>query len=1299
MITFLDENDIEHGAQTTIKSTNAVNGERSLSGEIVTGDYVISHIERGWRLRFNDEYYVVTYAKPIDEGRTVSVTFDAVHQFFWDFDKSSLHRQLSDGSHTFQAYLDFIFEGSGYSYVIDSLLKIPAFEKQSFGYKSRLSLFNDIVTSTGVEFQVNGKVVRILERVGTDLSTVVRKNFNLNELGIEKNIGDFVTYQKGFGAWKDSEDHSKGRLEIEYISPLESVYGRLEAEPLVDERYTKESSLLSVLKNNVDNSYTISVTLDIEDLTRAGYKYTQPIAGDYIMAINETLSFQEKIRIVSFTSEYDVTGQLIKHTVTCNDIGFVKKQSASYSVAKKQASSAVSSAQNALEVANRALVSANGKNSIFRGTDFPKDEPKGTLHVGDLLFLTVGDVVKQYRWNGADWEYVTGEDYAKQIKEQVDSQFAEVTQQIAEQQQAHDRTVADILTKVGALQNLATEAETIGNQAKLDAAGALAQANQAKIDAITEANRLVELSKTTLTNQIKSVDVKVDNVANLITSKVSQTDFDKLKGTVTGQQTTIEQTTAKIALKADKTATDNLSQQISQTQADLSVANDKIKALVTKTDFDRLTGRMTTAETQLVTQAGLIEQRLTSTQVEAAINAKGYQTEAQVDSNIAGRGYITSSALQPYALSTTVQNLVKETADSFSRTISETKALIPTEIGSRNYIRGSLEMKKGSGNWNDGTFRHSGPGSSVSIDISDFPAGYVSKAIKISGQGAGIAQDNFAISEGDWTLSYWVKATKGTVVRLQAYYSGSNTSTGVSRTISLAMDGWQRISFTAINSIAETLSIAYIYIHAGTEIIVTAPQLEKGKLLTDHSPAPEDFATVTALHTVNDTVNSHTRTITEQGKSISQVIQTANSLINRVDNLSAGVRNYLANTAKHPYIVVDNVTNYKVFDWYNLVSGKTMAELGFVVGDRVTLQYDLKRYSPQSGTTSVTNYRLEFYNATGYVARFGDIYVPEAGSKKITIELTSAMLAATQIKLRVDNSNTILEFNETRLVKGSMSVDWSPAPEDSDEALSAVSTTVSQLAGSWAVKNLTSGGAVLNQINLLANGTNLIDGRLTHITGDTLIDRGVIKSAMIGNGQIGTAQIGTIDASQANIININASNITTNGLSANVIKGGTLGALNNVTNFNLQTGWIEMNNESVGIKNQFSDQPIQYLVFGRGAINGKAGTYTALMSNSNKKVAMDDGSAGIQIWNTNDNTTAVNLYGDELALMYNATDKDGIVINNISNTISGVKNINLSSYRNIGLKEILNDIYNNLATLHRVKTTETAYTYSMYGPV
>lgn len=424
MTTFLDHKDNEFEAQAVVKTTNAVNGERSLSGTIYTNEEVLNKVDKGWKLEFDDEYYKIIYAKPTDTGNKIQVEFDAVHQFFYDFDKSSLHKQLNDGSHTFQAYLNFIFDGSGYTYSLEVVVK--SFEKQSFGYKSRLDLFNDIIKSAGVEFFVRGKVVRILQKTGTDLSTIVRKNFNMNEIIIEKKINDFITYQKGFGAWADQEDHSKGRLEVEYESPLAKEYGRIEGEPVVDERYTNADNLKSVLKQNVDSSYNIAVKIDIEDLTKAGYQYTQPIAGDYIMAINETLGFKEKIRIVSFESEYDVTGQLINHKVTCNDIGTIKKQT----VAVSQLSSKINNNQaildNAVFKANQALASADGKNTNYYGTEMPVDNPKGTLRKGDLLFLTVGDTTRMYFWNGAEWIINSFSDDIDFVKKEITNKIIEV---------------------------------------------------------------------------------------------------------------------------------------------------------------------------------------------------------------------------------------------------------------------------------------------------------------------------------------------------------------------------------------------------------------------------------------------------------------------------------------------------------------------------------------------------------------------------------------------------------------------------------------------------------------------------------------------------------------------------------------------------------------------------------------------------------------------------------------------------------------------------------------------------------
>ena len=81
-----------------------------------------------------------------------------------------------------------------------------------------------------------------------------------------------------------------------------------------------------------------------------------------------------------------------------------------------------------------------------------------------------------------------------------------------------------------------------------------------------------------------------------------------------------------------------------------------------------------------------------------------------------------------------------------------------------------------------------------------------------------------------------------------------------------------------------------------------------------------------------------------------------------------------------------------------------------------------------------------------------------------------------------------------KVEQGSVPSDYSVSPND---ALEAVKTVQSQLAGSWAVQNINSAGALVSGLNLGANGHNRLDGKLTHITGETLIDKAVIKSAMV----------------------------------------------------------------------------------------------------------------------------------------------------------------------------------------------------------
>ena len=320
--------------------------------------------------------------------------------------------------------------------------------------------------------------------------------------------------------------------------------------------------------------------------------------------------------------------------------------------------------------------------------------------------------------------------------------------------------------------------------------------------------------------------------------------------------------------------------------------------------------------------------------------------------------------------------------------------------------------------------------------------------------------------------------------------------------------------------------------------------------------------------------------------------------------------------------------------------------------------------------------------------------IPDGVYKKITLNF--------ELPIDIDEINLMLYgeqgkainlyISEVKLETGSQATPFALAPEDTEEAiagtnskLEATRTQVTQLAGSWSVKNLNSAGDVLGAINLNPDGSVKINEGLISVGEKTYIKDGVIKNSMIGNAQIGTAHIGEIDASKANIINISAKNIVTEGLTANIIKGGKLTSLNNVTDFDLQTGWLEMNGFGVGIKNQFPNRPLQYLVFGAGNINGVDASYTALLSNRNGRQAMDSTSAGVQIWNgrTGDRVqSAINMYGQRIT--FNQSAQDGvkeISIDTNTYTMSGLNEILIQGVR---LSYILNDIYDNFRNLAAV---------------
>jgi hypothetical protein len=1050
LITFYDEKGNGYGAQVELKTKNAVNGERSVSGTIVSNNQVLSKLDRGWSFTFDGELYKIIYAKPKDEGKNISLSFDAVHQFFYDFEHSNCYQEFN-GSNRFEVYIEAIFKDSGYRYVIEA--QAGSIRKENFGNASRLKMFKDIIKAAGLEFSVTGKVVRILKKVGTDLSTVVRKNFNMNELTIEKNIGNFITYKKGLGAWKNEENHDAGRYTSEYESPLARIYGRIEGEPVTDERYKETGKLLERLKKEVDESYSISVQLDMEDLTQAGYKYTRPRAGDYIMAINETIGFREKIRIVSYESSYDVTGRLLSHKVTCNDIGTVQKAITSEGSIMRSVSESKEYAEGALEVATRALVSANGKNTNYYGATKPKDEPRGTLHEGDLLYLTVGEETELYYWSGTEW-------LPKILK--VDTRKIET---------------------------LLSEAQTATNKA-------IAQAEAKAEEALKKAGTLPDTSK--LSDQIKQQILNSPDLQNKVTEEVRNVDGDTIYSKI------VSKVSRNFTTKGEFDALDR-------------VQNDMGRDLI------GLSGKIATqtVEFNKLTESNKLYERILGTS----------ETDAP---------------------------------DKLSRLVMSSE-IFQTEVGKyvtddNNLIVNSMTMDKHTlvGNNN--------PNASITLADGIF-------TIKAQG-----------LTDYNWTgfsLPIYVKKI----------YRGETYTLGFKYRIREYPD----VSF-AFNIKNHGLNKILVWSNIGEG----RPPLDEWREFQKTFTIQEDFA--------------------------------------------------FGEDKNYPFYIYLAKNGWVEFKEPILVRGSN-------TGPYKPSQFDDAFAKTKALESQLTTKIGEVSNATDSVRQLA--YTAQDRAEQASARSSSAIEKAEDAQQRA-----IQVAEQARQAK---------------ETAEATRTQMSLLAGSWAIKNLNSAGDVLGQINLNKDGSVKINEGLISVGEKTIIKDGVIKSGMIANAQIGTAHISEIDANTARLINVSAKNIVSDGLTANIIKGGKLSSLNGVTDFNLQTGWIDINNSNVGIRNQFKNKPLQYLVFGQGAINGKEAAYTALMSNSWKRVAMDDGSAGIQIWNTNDNTTAVNIYGDLVEFMYNANDKLSVGIDTVTNKLYNIEDIVIRGY---SLSHILDDIFDNFNNLN-----------------
>lgn len=249
----------------------------------------------------------------------------------------------------------------------------------------------------------------------------------------------------------------------------------------------------------------------------------------------------------------------------------------------------------------------------------------------------------------------------------------------------------------------------------------------------------------------------------------------------------------------------------------------------------------------------------------------------------------------------------------------------------------------------------------------------------------------------------------------------------------------------------------------------------------------------------------------------------------------------------------------------------------------------------------------------------------------------------------------------------------------------ATRTQVTQLAGSYAIKNLNSAGDIISGLNLGADGNNRFVGKLTHITGETQIDNAVIKSAMVdklktGNFESGSvttqilasnavtadkllvdsAMINKLVSNQAFIRELTSqkafiTELNSIKIAAERVQGGRLSANNGSTVFDLDNGTLNLFSNTGTIRRIDDTSSSQFIKFNQVGLVGEylrdnKAARIVIGTNQDKTENTENATfAGMRLWSGAKNDVKESLYelvGDRIIFYANGQYRSPWIIHN-----------------------------------------------------
>ena len=319
MITIRDYNKTEYPLLATKVVNSELNGQEDIELTIhqqKNNNLDLKTIDKLWELDYNNITYKIVYVKQQTRGNGFYLNVRATPLFYWEFDKSIIHEN-HDGSHTANEAFRRVFEGTGYNYVLVDFS--PAVSWEGFGKGStRLEMFKRLIDRYNYEFTINGSTVTMRHLIGNDTNFMYKYKLNASNVSRSTDASAMFTHIKGFGNFEEGEEDyfNNAKLKREFTSPLASILGKWEGQPIVDGRITQSSTLDEMMKEAVESSLDITVEGTLHDIRQMGYEVAVPIKGDRVWLLDERINLEQEIRVYSVKTTYDERDNIIDCEVT-----------------------------------------------------------------------------------------------------------------------------------------------------------------------------------------------------------------------------------------------------------------------------------------------------------------------------------------------------------------------------------------------------------------------------------------------------------------------------------------------------------------------------------------------------------------------------------------------------------------------------------------------------------------------------------------------------------------------------------------------------------------------------------------------------------------------------------------------------------------------------------------------------------------------------------------------------------------------------------------------------------------------